>query len=353
MTRQQLENTNVEDFYLLASPQQVHQEIPAGPQSIQTVLAGRKAIQNILDGKDKRLFVVIGPCSIHDTQAALEYAQKLKQLADKVQDQLYLVMRVYFEKPRTTVGWKGLINDPHMDDSFKIEEGIKIARKLLLEVTAMGLPTATEALDPITPQYLTELISWSAIGARTTESQTHREMSSGLSTPVGFKNGTDGNIEVAVNAMKSALSSHHFLGIDPEGRISVFKTKGNPYSHVVLRGGNKLPNFDADSVKACEDILKKEGLRQKIMVDCSHGNSNKDHKNQPKVFQAVIDQVVAGNSSIVGMMVESNLQEGSQSIPEDLSQLKYGVSVTDKCIDWATTEKTILEGYEKLKKRSC
>lgn len=351
MTRQQLENTNVESFYLLSSPQQIHQEIPAGPQSIETVLAGRKVIQNILDGKDKRLFVVIGPCSIHDTKAAIEYAQKLKQLADKVQDQLYLVMRVYFEKPRTTVGWKGLINDPHMDDSFKIEEGIKTARRLLLEVTAMGLATATEALDPITPQYLTELISWSAIGARTTESQTHREMSSGLSTPVGFKNGTDGNIEVAVNAMKSALSSHHFLGIDPDGRISVFQTKGNPYSHVVLRGGNKKPNFDAESVKQCEQILEKEGLRQKIMIDCSHGNSNKDHKNQPKVFQAVIDQVVAGNSSIVGMMVESNLQEGNQSIPEDLSQLKYGVSVTDKCIDWATTEKMILESYEKLKKR--
>ncbi len=237
-----------------------------------------------------------------------------------------------------------------MDDSFKIEEGIKIARKLLLDITALGLPTATEALDPITPQYLTELICWSAIGARTTESQTHREMSSGLSTPVGFKNGTDGNIEVAVNAMKSALSPHNFLGIDPEGRISVFRTKGNAYSHVVLRGGNKKTNYDAESVKHCEEILEKEGLRKKIMIDCSHGNSNKDHKNQPKVFQAVIDQVVAGNESIVGMMVESNLAEGNQSIPKDLSQLKYGVSVTDKCIDWATTEKMILEGYEKLRK---
>jgi len=351
MTRQQLENTNVEGYYLLASPQQIHREFPAGPKSIETVLHGREVIRNILDGKDRRLFIVIGPCSIHDTKAAMEYAQRLKALAHKVSDQLYLVMRVYFEKPRTTVGWKGLINDPHMDDSFKIEEGIKIARKLLLDVTNLGLPTATEALDPISPQYLTELICWSAIGARTTESQTHREMSSGLSTPVGFKNGTDGNIEVAVNAMKSALSSHHFLGIDPEGRISVFKTKGNAYSHVVLRGGNKKPNFDAESVKHCEQILEKEGLRKKIMIDCSHGNSNKDHKNQPKVFQAVIDQVAAGNESIVGMMVESNLSEGSQSIPKDLSQLKYGVSVTDKCIDWDSTEKMILEGYEKLKKR--
>lgn len=349
MTRKQLENTNVEGYYLLASPQQIHQEFPAGPKSIETVLKGREVIQNILDGKDKRLFVVMGPCSIHDTKAALEYAQKLKVLSEKVADQLYLVMRVYFEKPRTTIGWKGLINDPHMDDSFKIEEGIKIARKLLLEVTAMGLPTATEALDPITPQYMADLICWSAIGARTTESQTHREMSSGLSTPVGFKNGTDGNIEVAINAMKSALSSHHFLGIDPEGRISVFETKGNPYSHIVLRGGNKKSNYDAESVKHCEEILEKEALRKKIMIDCSHGNSNKDHRNQPKVFQNVIDQVVAGNQSIVGMMVESNLSEGNQPIPDDLNQLKYGISVTDKCIDWATTEKMILEGYEKLK----
>jgi len=351
MNRKQLENTNVEGFYLLSSPQKIHQEFPAGQQSIETVLKGREVVRNILDGKDKRLFVVIGPCSIHDTKAALEYAQKLKKLADQVQDQLYLIMRVYFEKPRTTIGWKGLINDPHMDDSFKIEEGIKIARKLLLDITAMGLPTATEALDPITPQYLTEMICWSAIGARTTESQTHREMASGLSTPVGFKNGTDGNIEVAINAMKSALSPHNFLGIDPEGRISVFRTTGNAYSHVVLRGGNKKPNFDAESVKQCEAILEKEGLRKKIMIDCSHGNSNKDHRKQPAVFQAVIDQVVAGNSSIVGMMVESNLFEGGQSIPKDLSQLKYGVSVTDKCIDWATTEKMILEGYEKLCKR--
>lgn len=351
MARQQLENTNVEGYYLLASPQQLHQEFPAGPQSIQTVLEGRQIIQNILDGKDKRLFIVMGPCSIHDPKAALEYAQKLKVLSEKVKDHLYLVMRVYFEKPRTTVGWKGLINDPYMDDSFKIEDGLKMARKLLLDITAMALPTATEALDPITPQYLTELICWSAIGARTTESQTHREMSSGLSTPVGFKNGTDGNVEVAINAMKSALSSHHFLGIDPEGRISVFETKGNPYSHVVLRGGNKKSNFDTESVKHCEELLQKEGLRQKIMIDCSHGNSNKDHRNQPKVFQTVIEQVVAGNQSIVGMMVESNLFEGNQPIPDDLNQLKYGVSVTDKCIDWPTTEKMILEAYEKLKKR--
>ncbi len=351
MNRKQLENTNVESSYLLSSPQKIHQEFPAGKQSVETVLKGREVIRNILDGKDKRLFVVIGPCSIHDTKAALEYAQKLKKLADSVKEHLFLVMRVYFEKPRTTVGWKGLINDPFMDDSFKIEEGIKIARKLLLDITALGLPTATEALDPITPQYLTELICWSAIGARTTESQTHREMASGLSTPVGFKNGTDGNIEVAINAMKSALSPHNFLGIDPEGRISVFRTKGNPYSHVVLRGGNKKTNFDAESIKHCEEILAKEGLCKKIMVDCSHGNSSKDHRRQPGVFQAVIDQVVAGNQSIVGMMVESNLFEGSQSIPKDLAELKYGVSVTDKCIDWPTTEKMILEGYEKLKKR--
>ncbi|MBF0491933.1 MAG: 3-deoxy-7-phosphoheptulonate synthase [Deltaproteobacteria bacterium] len=348
MDLNKLVNTNVSTHYTLPSPKEIQQEFPATEQHLKTVLQGREVIQNILDGKDARLFVVMGPCSVHDPKAALEYAQKLKDLAKKVEDKLYFVMRVYFEKPRTTVGWKGMINDPFMDDSFHIEEGLKRARRLLLAITAMGLPTATEALDPVTPQYLSELISWSAIGARTTESQTHREMASGLSTPVGFKNGTDGNIEVALNAMKSALSSHNFLGIDSEGRISVFKTKGNPYSHLVLRGGKK-PNYDAQSVKVCEEALKKEGLRSKIMIDCSHGNTNKDHRRQPQVFQEVIDQVVAGNQSIVAMMVESHLEEGAQAIPKDLSQLKYGQSVTDKCIDWATTEKMILEGYAKLK----
>jgi 3-deoxy-7-phosphoheptulonate synthase len=351
MDLHQVINTNVESFYLLPSPKEISRQFPLTPESLKTVVQGRDMIRNILDGKDRRLFVVVGPCSIHDSKGALEYAERLKRLADRVGDHFLLVMRVYFEKPRTTIGWKGLINDPSMDDSFKIEEGIKLARKILLQITEMGLPTATEALDPITPQYLAELICWSAIGARTTESQTHREMASGLSTPVGFKNGTDGNIQVAINAMKSALSPHHFLGIDQEGRISVFQTKGNAYSHVVLRGGNSKPNYDAESVRRCEEALEKEGLRKSIMIDCSHGNSNKDHRRQPAVFEAVIDQAVGGNRSIVGMMVESNLEEGSQPIPDDLSQLKYGVSVTDKCIDWKTTEEMILKGHERLKTR--
>ena len=345
MSEINLVNVNVAGYSLLPTPKQVQAQFPVSEKSRQVVAEGRETIRNILDGKDSRLFVVIGPCSIHDTKAALEYAEKLKALSDKVRDKFVLVMRVYFEKPRTTVGWKGLVNDPSMDDSFHIEDGIKIARKLLVQLTEMGLPTATEALDPIVPQYLSELISWSAIGARTTESQTHREMASGLSMPVGFKNGTDGNIQVAINAMKSALAPHSFLGIDPDGRISVFQTKGNPYSHVVLRGGDNQPNFDAASIARCKQELEKAGLRQSIMVDCSHGNSNKDHRRQPGVFAEVLAQIAAGNRSIVGMMVESNLAEGSQSIPKDLSQLKYGVSVTDKCIDWATTEKMILDAY--------
>jgi 3-deoxy-7-phosphoheptulonate synthase len=350
MNHKSLSNVNVVGCSLLPTPKKIQEQLPMTEKSIQTVMEGRQIIQNILDGKDSRLFIVVGPCSIHDTKAALEYAQRLKKLSDQVKDKLFLVLRVYFEKPRTTTGWKGLINDPFMDDSFRIEEGVKIARKLLIELTEMGLSTATEALDPVIPQYISELICWSAIGARTTESQTHREMASGLSMPVGFKNGTDGNIQVALNAMKSALSPHSFLGIDPDGRISVFQTKGNPYSHIVLRGGDSRPNYDAESVAQCEAALNKAALPKKIMIDCSHGNSNKDHRNQPKVFQSVLEQVSTGNHSIAGLMVESNLVEGNQSIPKDLHQLKYGVSVTDKCIDWKTTEEMILEGYKKMKK---
>lgn len=348
MSEQKLVNVNVAGYNLLPTPKQIQAQFPVSEKSQETVFQGRRLVRDILDGKDSRLFVVIGPCSIHDLKAALEYSERLKKLADQVQDKLFLVMRVYFEKPRTTVGWKGLINDPFMDDSFHIEEGLKIARKLLAQLTEMGLATATEALDPIVPQYISDLISWSAIGARTTESQTHREMASGLSMPVGFKNGTDGNIQVAINAMKSALAPHSFLGIDPEGRISVFQTKGNPYSHVVLRGGDSQPNFDPASVAQCRKELEKAGLRQSIMVDCSHGNSNKDHNKQPGVFASVVDQVIAGNKSLVGMMVESNLFEGNQSIPKNLADLKYGVSVTDKCIDWPTTEKMILDAYRRL-----
>ncbi|MDX1386758.1 MAG: 3-deoxy-7-phosphoheptulonate synthase, partial [bacterium] len=275
-----LTNLNVESHTPLPTPGHIRKEIKGTPEAFRVAEEGRQAVNAILDGKDPRLFVVIGPCSIHDTKAAMDYAQRLKKLSDKVRDQFVLIMRVYFEKPRTTVGWKGLVNDPYMDDSFHIEEGIKIARRLLIDLAELGLPTATEALDPIVPQYLSDLISWIAIGARTTESQTHREMASGLSTPVGFKNGTDGNITVAINAMKSSLSPHSFLGVDSEGRISVYKTKGNPYSHVVLRGG-KEPNYDPASIAQCQAALQEAGLREKIMVDCSHGNSQKDHRNQP------------------------------------------------------------------------
>jgi 3-deoxy-7-phosphoheptulonate synthase len=351
MDLRKLVNVNVAGSSPVPTPAEIQALLPASEESLKTVLAGREAIRNILDDKDRRLFVVVGPCSIHDPRAAMEYAERLKGLADKVKETLFLVMRVYFEKPRTTVGWKGLINDPRMNDSFQIEEGLKLARKVLLDITAMGLPTATEALDPITPQYLSELIAWSAIGARTTESQTHREMASGLSTPVGFKNGTDGNIQVAINAMQSALKPHHFLGIDANGKIAVFRTRGNAYSHVVLRGADSGPNYDPESIARCEAALEKHGLRKKIMVDCSHGNSNKDHKNQPAVFDHCVDQVLAGNRSICGMMVESNLHEGNQKIPADLSQLQYGVSVTDQCIDWETTEALILKVHERLLKK--
>lgn len=343
----QITNRNVEGHTPLITPGKIRDEISASDGAYETVAKGRQAIEKILDGEDDRLFVVVGPCSIHDIDAAMDYAKRLKALSDRVAEHFFLVMRVYFEKPRTTVGWKGLINDPDMDDSFHVEKGLKIARQLLIDLAELGLPTATEALDPIVPQYISDLISWTAIGARTTESQTHREMASGLSTPVGFKNGTDGNIEVALNAMKSSLTPHHFLGVDSEGRIAIYKTKGNPYSHVVLRGG-KEPNCDPESIANCLEELANAKLRQKIIVDCSHGNSNKNHENQPKVFDQVLDQVIAGNKAICGMMLESNLHEGNQKIPEDLSQLQYGVSVTDKCIDWESTEELFLRGQENL-----
>jgi 3-deoxy-7-phosphoheptulonate synthase len=270
-------------------------------------------------------------------------------LADEVQDTLLIVMRVYFEKPRTTVGWKGLINDPHLDDSFKIEEGLHIGRKLLLDILELGLPTSTEALDPISPQYLQDLISWNAIGARTTESQTHREMASGLSAAVGFKNGTDGGLDVAMNALKSAANPHRFLGINSQGQVSVFTTKGNAYGHVVLRGGSAGPNYDSVHIKLCEDALEKAKLPQNIMVDCSHANSNKQPELQPLVAQNITNQILAGNKSLVGLMIESNLKAGNQSIPDNLDDLEYGVSVTDGCIDWETTEQCLRDMREKLK----
>jgi 3-deoxy-7-phosphoheptulonate synthase len=347
--KNQLFNTHIQNSHVLLTPHEVKSKLPLTHLAEQTTFKYRQEIENILDFKDSRKFIVVGPCSIHDTKAALEYSKKLKLLAEKVQDKLLLVMRVYFEKPRTTVGWKGLINDPDMDDSFHIEKGLLMARELLLKIAELGLPAATEALDPIVPQYISELIAWSAIGARTTESQTHREIASGLSMPVGFKNGTDGNVEVALNAIRSAISSHHFLGINQKGQVSVFKTKGNAYGHIILRGGNGKPNYDAANVKLVEEKLKEANLPPRIVIDCSHGNSNKDYKLQALVLENVIQQILEGNTSIVGLMLESNLYEGNQSIPSQKEQLKYGVSVTDCCIGWQETEEIILAAYEKLK----
>ncbi len=346
---QKLDNVNIASQELLITPEQLKSEIPLTEAAIKTVTEGRQTVNNILDRKDHRLFIVVGPCSIHDIKAAKEYALKLKALADEVSDTLYLVMRVYFEKPRTTVGWKGLINDPHLDDSFDIQQGLHIGRQLLIDISEIGLPTATEALDPISPQYLQDTISWSAIGARTTESQTHREMSSGLSVAIGFKNGTDGGLGVAMNALNSVSHPHSFLGINNAGQVSIIRTKGNPYSHVVLRGGGGKPNYDSVNVALCEQELEKSGLKKNIMIDCSHANSNKDANLQPLVMHDASNQILDGNKSIVGLMVESNLNFGNQSIPSDLSQLKYGVSVTDACIDWETTEKSIREMHKKLK----
>ncbi|MDH4564580.1 MULTISPECIES: 3-deoxy-7-phosphoheptulonate synthase [unclassified Pseudomonas] len=345
----QIDDLNVASNETLITPEQLKREIPLTDEALGTVANGRQVVRNILDGKDHRLFVVVGPCSIHDIKAAHEYADRLKGLAAEVSDTLFLVMRVYFEKPRTTVGWKGLINDPYLDDSFKIQDGLHIGRQLLRDLAEKGLPTATEALDPISPQYLQDLISWSAIGARTTESQTHREMASGLSSAVGFKNGTDGSLTVAINALQSVSSPHRFLGINQEGGVSIVTTKGNAYGHVVLRGGNGKPNYDSVSVAICEQELTKAGIRPNIMVDCSHANSNKDPALQPLVMDNVANQILEGNNSIVGLMVESHLGWGSQSIPKDLDQLKYGVSITDACIDWDTTEKALRSMHAKLK----
>lgn len=344
-----IDDLNVASNETLITPAQLKREIPLSAAAHKTVAAGREVVRDILDGRDHRLFVVIGPCSIHDIDAAHEYARRLKALAAEVSDTLYLVMRVYFEKPRTTVGWKGLINDPYLDDSFKIQDGLHIGRQLLLDLAEMGLPTATEALDPISPQYLQDLISWSAIGARTTESQTHREMASGLSSAVGFKNGTDGGLTVAINALQSVSNPHRFLGINQEGGVSIVTTKGNAYGHVVLRGGNGKPNYDSVSVAVCEQALEKAGIKANIMVDCSHANSNKDPALQPLVMENVANQILEGNQSIIGLMVESHLNWGSQSIPKDLGDLQYGVSVTDACIDWASTEKTLRSMHAKLK----
>ncbi|MGM0451426.1 MAG: 3-deoxy-7-phosphoheptulonate synthase [Pseudomonadota bacterium] len=348
MASSDIENVNIEEQQVLTTPGALKEQLPLTDAARRTVLEGRQTINNILDGKDPRLFLVVGPCSIHDPEAALDYARRLKALQEEVSDTLFLVMRVYFEKPRTTTGWKGLINDPHLDDSFDIERGLYLGRKLLLDIAELGLPTATEALDPTAPQYLQDTIAWSAIGARTTESQTHREMSSGLSMAVGFKNGTDGSLDVAVNAMKSTGNPHSFLGIDQNGQVAITRTKGNPYSHVVLRGGGGKPNYDSVNVALCEKELAEAGARNAIMVDCSHANSSKDPAVQPLVMQDVSHQVKEGNLSIIGLMVESNINWGKQKLAAR-EEMQYGVSVTDACIDWETTEKAIREMRDELR----
>lgn len=343
-------NLHVKESIRLTAPRDLKAQLPMTETANKTVVAGRDAISSILKQTDPRLLVVVGPCSIHDPKGALEYATKLNALRKELEDQLFIVMRVYFEKPRTTVGWKGLIYDPHLNGSDDIQTGLKQARELLLQITEMGLPTATEFLDPVVPQYIADLVSWAAIGARTTESQTHRQMASGLSMPVGFKNGTDGGLQIAIDAMQSAMRPHSFLGIDQDGYTCIVRTTGNPDGHVVLRGGRLNTNFDAESIRVAAESLKKAGLPPALMVDCSHANSLKQHAKQEEVWRSLIEQRVAGTKPITGVMIESNLAEGSQSIPQNLSELRYGVSVTDACLGWDVTERALRWGRDMLAK---
>ena len=348
---EQLHDLRVSRIIRLPSPRALKEMLPVSDEVASTVTAGRREVERILTGKDSRLLVIVGPCSIHDVDAAREYAEKLAALRVELQHDLCLMMRVYFEKPRTTIGWKGFINDPHLDDTYDIEHGLFHARKLLLEINEMGLPAATEFLDPITPQYVADAVSWAAIGARTIESQTHRQMASGLSMPVGFKNSTDGRLNVAVDAIRSAMHPHSFLGIDQEGLSSVITTKGNPFGHLVLRGGEK-PNYDAVSIAHAESWIGKAGLEQSLLVDCSHANSGKKHERQLTVWENILKQKVEGNKSIVGVMIESNLFCGNQPFPEDPEKLRYGVSITDECLSWDETERILREGAEVMHKLS-
>lgn len=346
---QAIENINIISEDPLLTPHELKEVLPLTPESMATVVEARDAIINILQGRDPRLFVVVGPCSIHDTESAMEYAKRLQRLAEEVSDRLLLVMRVYFEKPRTQVGWQGLINDPGLNNTYQIEDGLQKARKLLLDINALGVPAAGEALDLITPQYVQDLVAWTAIGARTVESQTHRKMASGFTSAVGFKNATNGEVDVTINAIVSAAHPSHFLSVNPEGRVSVIRTKGNPNTHIVLRGGKQGPNYDEATMTHCEALMEDAGLCPNIMVDCSHDNSGKDPDKQAQVLNSVIEQIEAGNNSIVGVMLESHLFGGKQKIPKDLDSLQYGVSITDACIDWATTENLVRDAYQRLK----
>lgn len=330
-------DVHVREFVPLLAPRELKAEMPLSDASVQTVLESREAIGRILSGEDPRMLAVVGPCSIHDKDAAMEYASRLKELAHEVRDQLYVVMRVYFEKPRTRLGWRGLILDPELDGTYAIDQGLRRAREILRNVTSLGMPAGSEMLDPIVPQYIDDLVSWASIGARTTESQTHREMASGLSMPVGFKNGTDGSIESALNAMASSLSPHSFIGINQEGDTCVINTTGNDQVHVILRGGRSGPNYYGWDIVRVEEMLRHNGLPSNILIDCSHGNSQKDHRNQPKVLRDVVQQRRDGRRSITGFMVESNLVAGRQDLKDTVGSLVYGQSITDACIGWDET----------------
>ncbi len=345
---QPLHDVNVRETVPLIAPRYLKIEEELCDAAVHTILDTRETVKRILAGEDRRLMAIVGPCSIHDHSAALEYAARLKKLADQVQDRILVIMRVYFEKPRTIVGWKGLINDPHLNDTFDIATGLRLARRILLEVATMGLPTATELLEPITPQYIADLITVAAIGARTTESPTHRQMASGLSMPVGYKNGTDGSLQVALDAMNAARHAHSFLGIDADGKTCIVQTKGNPWGFLILRGGRSGPNYDPASLAEAAEKLSNSKLSPRLMVDCSHANSNKDYTKQSIAWQSSLQQRIDGNDNLVGLMLESNLFPGNQPLPSDPGQLKYGVSITDACIGWEETEALILGAYEQL-----
>src|SRR6266542_934968 len=345
----QLENSRIVEISPLVSPRELKASLPLPETSQATVLSSREAIRALVHGRDtKRLMVVVGPCSIHDPEAAYEYAERLRRVAEATRDNLFIVMRTYFEKPRTVVGWKGLISDPRLDGSCHIPEGLALARSVLLRIGAMGLPCGTEFLDPIVPQYVSDLVSWAAIGARTTESQTHRQMASGLSMPVGFKNGTDASLQTAIDALQSAMTPHSFLGIDQDGFTSIVRTTGNPDGHIVLRGGRLRTNYDAESIRDAAAHLEKAGLPPILMVDCSHANSAKQHARQEEVWRSLIEQRRAATPSLIGVMLESNLVEGNQPIPQKLADLRYGVSVTDACLGWDVTERILRWGHQTL-----
>jgi len=339
---------NILKWESLISPDEIKKVVSVSEKAIETIIESRSRIEKILTRKDKRIMIIVGPCSIHDEKSAYEYADKLLAIREKVKDKLEIIMRVYFEKPRTIIGWKGLVYDPNLDGSYDIQKGLIKGRRILVNILERGLPTATELLDPIVPQYIADLISWAAIGARTSESQTHRQMSSGLSMPIGFKNNTDGNMQIAIDALRSAKESHSFLGLDPDGKACVVKTKGNSYGHIILRGGKNFTNFDSKSINEAVEKLKEVKINKGIVIDCSHANSEKKYEKQEIVFNEVINQVNKGNNNIAGLMLESHLFEGNQKLIEDLTQLKYGVSITDACINIETTEKLLMNAYRSL-----